>query len=75
MHPLSDCKDWITKDMNDFTTVNTVYSQFFSSNFPGRSTVAVKQLPKNAKFEIEVTAAYPYPNLWSIIHKSCENTR
>ena len=49
--------------MNDFTQVNTIYASFFKNEPPARSTVAVAQLPKGAKFEIEATVAYPYPNL------------
>jgi 2-iminobutanoate/2-iminopropanoate deaminase len=40
-------------DMNDFSTMNEIYGEFFSAPFPARSTVAVAQLPLNAKFEIE----------------------
>lgn len=36
--------------MNDFATVNTIYASFFKESPPARSTVAVAQLPKGAKF-------------------------
>ncbi|MFK8138440.1 MAG: Rid family detoxifying hydrolase [Bdellovibrionales bacterium] len=42
--------------MDDFPVVNEVYSKFFNSNLPARACVAVSQLPKNAKVEIEVIA-------------------
>jgi len=42
--------------MNDFTTVNEVYTKFFTGNFPARETVAVAALPKNVNVEISVTA-------------------
>ncbi len=42
--------------MNDFTTVNEVYSKFFTGNFPARETIAVAALPKNVNVEISVTA-------------------
>jgi 2-iminobutanoate/2-iminopropanoate deaminase len=42
-------------DMNDFTAFNAVYAKHFSGK-PARSTVAVRQLPKNALVEIEVIA-------------------
>ena len=42
-------------DMNDFAAFNEVYAKHFSSK-PARSTVAVRQLPKNALVEIEVIA-------------------
>ncbi len=43
-------------DMADFTAVNEVYGQRFSSHKPARSTVAVKSLPRGALLEIEVIA-------------------
>ena len=43
-------------DMNDFAAFNKVYSQYFTNNYPARSCVAVKQLPKNALCEIEAIA-------------------
>jgi 2-iminobutanoate/2-iminopropanoate deaminase len=42
-------------DMNDFAAFNAVYAKHFSSK-PARSTVAVRQLPKNGLVEIEVIA-------------------
>lgn len=43
-------------DMDDFVKVNEIYKRYFSGNFPARSTVAVKTLPKNALVEIEAIA-------------------
>ena len=43
-------------DMNDFTDMNDVYSEFFAEPYPARSAVAVKALPKGALVEIEVVA-------------------
>ena len=42
-------------DINDFAAVNKVYGEYFSHK-PARSTVAVKELPKGAKVEIECIA-------------------
>lgn len=42
--------------MEDFQAVNSVYSEYFSTHKPARSTIAVKGLPKNALIEIEVIA-------------------
>ena len=42
-------------DMNDFAAFNDVYGKYFTSK-PARSCVAVKQLPKNVLFEVEVIA-------------------
>jgi 2-iminobutanoate/2-iminopropanoate deaminase len=44
------------KDMNDFTVVNEVYGQFFSSDPPARETVQVARLPKDVNVEISVIA-------------------
>jgi len=43
-------------DMGDFAAVNKVYAEYFTTDFPARSTVAVKTLPKNARVEIEAIA-------------------
>ena len=40
-------------DMKDFAAVNEVYKKYFPTNFPARTCVAVKELPKGAKVEIE----------------------
>lgn len=42
--------------MSDFTTVNEIYAQRFTSEPPARSTVAVSGLPKGVNVEIEVIA-------------------
>jgi 2-iminobutanoate/2-iminopropanoate deaminase len=42
-------------DMNDFAAFNEVYAAYFTGK-PARSTVAVKQLPRNALVEIEAIA-------------------
>jgi 2-iminobutanoate/2-iminopropanoate deaminase len=44
-------------EMSDFAAMNTVYAEFFPSVPPGRTTVAVKTLPRGALVEIEVIAA------------------
>lgn len=44
-------------DMADFAAVNAIYAAQFDGNFPARSAVAVKTLPKNGLVEIEVIAA------------------
>ena len=46
----------IMADMNDFSDMNAVYSEFFPEPYPARSAVAVKTLPKGALVEIEVVA-------------------
>ena len=40
-------------DMGDFANVNDIYKRYFTSDFPARTTVGVKELPKGARFEIE----------------------
>ncbi|MCL2047074.1 MAG: RidA family protein [Oscillospiraceae bacterium] len=43
-------------DMNDFAAFNEVYSEFFATHKPARSTVAVVDLPRGAMVEIEAIA-------------------
>jgi 2-iminobutanoate/2-iminopropanoate deaminase len=42
--------------MADFTAMNEVYGDFFASDPPARSTIAVAELPRNARVEIEAVA-------------------
>ena len=42
-------------DMNDFACFNEVYEKYFTGK-PARSTVVVKQLPKNVLIEIDALA-------------------
>ena len=42
-------------DINNFAAVNEIYGEYFKHK-PARSTVAVKELPKGAKVEIECVA-------------------
>lgn len=44
------------KSMSDFTVMNAIYAEFFSSNFPARSAVEVAALPKGGLVEIETIA-------------------
>ncbi|MEQ8152201.1 MAG: Rid family detoxifying hydrolase [Smithellaceae bacterium] len=41
------------KNMDEFSAVNEVYAEFFTSEPPARSTVEVSALPKGAPLEIE----------------------
>lgn len=43
-------------DMADFAAMNEIYASQFEGDFPARSAVAVKTLPKNAWVEVEVIA-------------------
>lgn len=45
------------KNMNDFGTVNEIYSAFFEGIAPARSTVEVARLPRDALFEVEAIAS------------------
>ena len=44
-------------DMDDFTAMNEVYAKFFGEAPPARATVQAARLPRDAKVEIEATAA------------------
>jgi 2-iminobutanoate/2-iminopropanoate deaminase len=43
-------------DMGDFAAVNKVYGSYFDLDPPARACVAVKELPKGARVEIEAIA-------------------
>jgi 2-iminobutanoate/2-iminopropanoate deaminase len=43
-------------DMADFPAMNEVYQKHFGTHKPARSTVAVAQLPRNGRVEIEAVA-------------------
>ncbi|NYE57811.1 RidA family protein [Carboxydothermus ferrireducens] len=43
-------------NMDDFTAVNKIYSEYFGKVFPARSCIAVASLPKGALVEVEVVA-------------------
>lgn len=45
------------KDMNQFATVNGIYSTYFGEHKPARSAVEVARLPKDVLVEIEVIAS------------------
>lgn len=44
------------KNMNDFATINGVYAQYFTKEFPARACVEVARLPKDALVEVEAIA-------------------
>ncbi len=44
------------KDLQDFVTVNGIYSEYLTKPYPSRSTVEVACLPKDALVEIEAIA-------------------
>lgn len=43
-------------NMEDFSTVNAIYTEYFGEHKPARSTIAVRALPRNALIEIEAIA-------------------
>ena len=43
-------------DMSHFEGMNAIYATQFTNDFPARSTIAVKALPKGALVEIEAIA-------------------
>jgi len=46
-------------DMSDFREMNEVYAKWFKEPMPSRSTVAVRELPRSARVEIEAWAFLP----------------
>jgi 2-iminobutanoate/2-iminopropanoate deaminase len=45
-------------NLADFAAMNEVYSEYFTADFPARSTIQVAALPKGANVEIEVIAHF-----------------
>jgi len=45
-------------NLADFGGMNEVYSKYFTSDFPARSTIQVAALPRGANVEIEVIAHF-----------------
>jgi 2-iminobutanoate/2-iminopropanoate deaminase len=45
-------------NLADFAGMNEVYANYFTVDFPARSTIQVAALPKGASVEIEVIAHY-----------------
>ena len=48
-------------NLSEFAEMNKVYGEYFTGNYPARSTVQVAALPKGARVEIEMVACYPTP--------------
>ena len=44
------------KNIDDFSTVNSIYAKYFKSSPPARETVEVSRLPKYVNIEISVIA-------------------
>ena len=44
------------RDMAEFSKMNRVYAEFFTDNYPARSTVQVAAIPKGGAVEIEAIA-------------------
>lgn len=42
--------------MSDFQALNGIYAEYFGDHKPARSTVAVNELPKGARVEIDLIA-------------------
>lgn len=45
--------------LDDFQAMNAVYTEFFTENFPARSTLGNINLPRGARVEIEMVAVLP----------------
>ena len=43
-------------NIEDFTTMNGIYAEYFEEPYPARSAVEVAKLPKGALLEVEVIA-------------------
>ena len=45
-------------NLADFAGMNEIYAQYFTADFPARSTIQVAALPRGANVEIEVIAHF-----------------
>jgi 2-iminobutanoate/2-iminopropanoate deaminase len=45
-------------DFGDFPRMNAVYARTFAKDPPARSTIQAAGLPKNARIEIDLIAAF-----------------
>ena len=52
------CTVWLTS-MGDFGEVNEVYAGYFGADPPARVCIAVSELPKAARVEIDAVVALP----------------
>jgi 2-iminobutanoate/2-iminopropanoate deaminase len=52
------CTVWLTS-MGDFAEVNEVYGGYFGADPPARVCIAVSELPKAARVEIDAIVAMP----------------
>ena len=43
-------------DLKDFSTIDNVYKEFVTKDFPGRTCVEVSGIPKGGRVELEVVA-------------------
>ncbi|XP_011154453.1 rutC family protein UK114 [Harpegnathos saltator] len=46
----------LLNNLDDFGGINEVYKEFFTANYPSRTTYQVAKLPLNAQLEIEIIA-------------------
>ncbi|CUS96472.1 endoribonuclease L-PSP [Candidatus Chrysopegis kryptomonas] len=44
------------RDLNEFSAMNEVYSEYFKNSPPARTTVEVSRLPRDVKIEIDLIA-------------------
>ncbi len=45
------------KNLDDFTTMNEIYQEYFPKDPPARSTIEVSRIPRGSLIEIEAIAA------------------
>jgi reactive intermediate/imine deaminase len=44
------------QDLAEFAQMNAIYTEFFTQNYPARSTIQIAALPRGARVEIECVA-------------------
>jgi len=56
----------LLRDISHFSTVNSIYSQFFKDHEPARAAFQVAALPKNGNVEIEAIAVVGAVDIGSV---------
>jgi len=62
----------LLRDINNFSLVNSIYSEFFKDHEPARAAFQVAALPKNGNVEIEAIALIGAVDVGSVFINNCK---
>jgi len=62
----------LLRDINNFSLVNSIYSEFFKHHEPARAAFQVAALPKNGNVEIEAIALIGAVDVGSVFINNCK---